>query len=499
MPSPQMRSGQRSRQMRLSEVARHVVLPEGIESTGWPAVRDKCRVLGINFDRWQDGAGRAMMGKRADGKYAASVGGVVLSIPRQVGKTFLIGAVVFALCLLFPGLKVIWTAHHTTTADETFESMQEMAGRPKIRPYVSRILKPGFGRQLIIFKNGSRIEFGAREHGFGRGKTKVGILVLDEAQILTEKAMENLVPTLNQAENPLMFLMGTPPRPIDPGEVFSNRRKMALAGESKDTLYVELSADRGAKLDDRAQWRKANPSVPLRTPESAVLRMLEALGEDSFRREAYGIWDEESLSKSLISADEWGMLLVPDGEVTPVRRVVGVKFSVDGALAGLSLGVRPDEGPVHVSGIRLASMAEGVGWIVDWCEKRRDVIDQIVVDGKGGSSVLVDALVDAGFSPRAKVKRRSSRFIRLLDVGELIGAHAEFLAAVRAEDLSHGESPTLDGQVAGSMRRNIGTQGGWGWQAIRDTDNTTLLDSATLAWWGAKTCTRGQSRGARML
>jgi hypothetical protein len=42
-----------------------------------------------------------MLGKGADGLYAADA--VVLSIPRQVGKTYLIGWIVFALCLIARG------------------------------------------------------------------------------------------------------------------------------------------------------------------------------------------------------------------------------------------------------------------------------------------------------------------------------------------------------------------------------------------------------------
>ena len=74
MPSPRTKNGPQSKP--LSEVARHLVLPEGIVTTGWPSVRDKCKLLGIAFDPWQDGAGRAILAKRKSGKYAAGVGGV---------------------------------------------------------------------------------------------------------------------------------------------------------------------------------------------------------------------------------------------------------------------------------------------------------------------------------------------------------------------------------------------------------------------------------------
>jgi phage terminase large subunit-like protein len=138
---------------RLSELARHVVAPAGITSTGWPAVRDKCRDLGLEFDEWQHGAGRVILAKRADGKYAATIGGTALSIPRQVGKTFLVGAIVFALCLLNPGLTVIWTAHRLRTAGETFDKMQGMARRAKIKPFVAKIVL-GSGEEEIRFRNG---------------------------------------------------------------------------------------------------------------------------------------------------------------------------------------------------------------------------------------------------------------------------------------------------------------------------------------------------------
>ena len=72
---------------RLSEVARHVVIPKGVVSTGWPAVEAKCLDLGIQFRWWQKPIGSIILGKREDGKYASTIGGTGLSIPRQVGKT----------------------------------------------------------------------------------------------------------------------------------------------------------------------------------------------------------------------------------------------------------------------------------------------------------------------------------------------------------------------------------------------------------------------------
>ena len=73
---------------RLSDLARKVVAPRDITSTGWPSVRNLCeQKLGLTFDDWQHGAGRVILSKREDGKLAAMIDGVGMSLPRQVGKT----------------------------------------------------------------------------------------------------------------------------------------------------------------------------------------------------------------------------------------------------------------------------------------------------------------------------------------------------------------------------------------------------------------------------
>ena len=147
---------------KLSDLAKKVVAPTDITSTGWPSVRDVCKVkMGVEFDPWQDGAGRLILAKREGGKLAAMIGGVGMSIPRQVGKTYLIGAIVFALCILRPGLLVVWSAHHARSHGETFLAMQDFAKRRKVAAFIRQVF-PGSGDEEIGFANGPDL-FGARE------------------------------------------------------------------------------------------------------------------------------------------------------------------------------------------------------------------------------------------------------------------------------------------------------------------------------------------------
>src|SRR5690625_2872293 len=178
--------------------------------------------MAVGFDPWQVAFGKLALAKRADGKYAATVGGVAASIPRQVGKTFSVGSLLVALCVEFPGLKVVWTAHRTRTATDTFRVLQGIVRRKRVFPHLApNGIRTANGEQEIKFRNGSIIMFGAREQGFGRGFDEIDVLVFDEAQILTEKALDDMVAATNQARHEhgaLIFYMGTPPRPVDPGE-----------------------------------------------------------------------------------------------------------------------------------------------------------------------------------------------------------------------------------------------------------------------------------------
>ena len=179
--------GSRTSKPRLSDIAKHLILPEGITSTGWPVVRDRAKTFGLSCDRWQDGLGRAILAKRKSGLYAAGIDNVQVSMPRQVGKTWLFGAIVFALCTLNEGLFVLWTAHRTRTTDETFAAMKGLALKPEIAPYIDGPPRQANGQQAIRFTNDSRILFGAREGGFGRGFAGVDVVVFDEAQILGQR------------------------------------------------------------------------------------------------------------------------------------------------------------------------------------------------------------------------------------------------------------------------------------------------------------------------
>lgn len=466
-------------------------MPAGIVASGWQSVEDRCaRTFGRTFDQWQKDIGKLTLAKREGGLYAAAIGGVVLSIPRQTGKTYLIAWMVFALCTLVPDLTVVWTAHRTRTSDETFEKMKAMALRPKVAPFISGKPRTANGQQQIVFVNGSRILFGAREQGFGRGFDMVDILVLDEGQILTENAMTDMVPATNAAPNGLVIIMGTPPRPKDPGEVFAARRQDGIDGDL-DTLYVELSAERGAKIIDWRQLEIANPSFPHRTSKTAILRMQKLLGSDiNFYREAYGIWDDASgAAKRLIPADAWGETAV--SEAPEGVRSIAITFDFDGSRQAVAGAVKYDDG-IHVelvgahSGPADLGTASLVTWLADDPERpeRWRSLANIAIAGGGEAAALHDALHKAGVP---------KQMMHIMKTPEVLAANAALLDAVRDRTLTHpavvdGVEDALDGSVAVCDQKI--RAGGWSWKPTVPDGDQMPIEAVCMALWIAKTSKR---------
>lgn len=471
--------------------ARHAVAPVEIASTAWPRIEKTCRNIGWRFDPWQRAVGRLILSRKADGSWASDLS--IMSIPRQVGKSYLLGCIIFALCLLQPKLRVIWTSHHTATTEEMYEAMKELASHKSVEPHIVACTALQGSRWRIKFRNGSRIDFGARERGFGRGKANVGVLVLDEFQHISMRALSNLTPTTNTADNPLILCAGTPPAPIDNGEAFAMRRKAAIDGISTGTFYVEFSADSDADPDDRKQWAKANPSFPKRTPERAFLLNRKILDDESFRREFLGIWDSDDNSTRLITPDEWkvtGTTSVPSGIPS-----LAVAFSRDGDRQAVAGSIKHDGG-VHVEliGAHSGSTEAGVASLVSWLCEENDGAPRwrryawIALCGKAGASTVHKELRDRGVPEKA---------IKVLTLAEYLAACSLFHEDIKAKTVTHSAiegQKALDDSVAVCDRKFRGADGAWGWEPTTADGDETPIEAVSVAHWAARTTKREPGR-----
>ena len=205
--------------------------------------------------------------------------------------------------------------------------------------------------------------------------------------------MDNMIPVLNTSPNPLVVYMGNPPKPGDQCDAFTEKRMHALNHDG-NLLYVELAADKDADPDDREQWAKANPSYPKRTSEQAIMRMRNNLSEDSFRREALGIWDETATAYA-ISPDLWQAAAiddVPDGGTVSF----GIDMPPDRSVLTIGAALRYADGSavIQMANIKDARQA-GTMWAVDWLAEHWPKTASVVIDAQSPAMSLLPELKKA--------------------------------------------------------------------------------------------------------
>lgn len=479
-------TGKRPLHPKLSEAAKHVLLPEGIVKTLWPRIRRRLDQIDASLDRWQQGLAQSALGLNAEGKFAASVGGVTISIPRQVGKTYFVSRLLIALCIEIPNLKVIWTSHHGRTTDDTFADVRSVVESQQVRAFLKRDRSGGVrssnGQQEIRFDNGSIIMFGAREHGFGRGMTAIDIEVFDEAQKLGMKALEDMVPATNAAKNPyggLIFLIGTPPRAVDDGGAFRSKRYAALTGASRRGMYVEISGDARKSAHSEAQYLLANPSYPSRVPKESMERMAEFLGDaESWQSEALGVWEEHL--EQVRELPRWDERVGPGAPPRSRPVAYGIdRDAVDG-ITVMAAWHMPDD-KVHIEEVLATpSMDAAVEFLVTAAR----VKDPIYIDAYSAAAPLL---------PLLEAKRRTVRKATTVDY---VGACALLDDGITEGTVTHDDSTRLAGQARAVTRREV-RGGGWAWKAGEEKLPIHGLSAASLAVFGARRIKRVNTTAPR--
>lgn len=473
----------------LVDLARHCAVPGDIALTRYyELIAPQLPGMGVTLDQWQRDIWEIALGLRADGTLCCDVMGVTLSIARQAGKTWGVMVGLIAICLSRPGTTVVWSSHHDRTSSETLTKIAGIVEKPAIRPKMRAQYPVVFtdDSRGVHFANGSRILFGARSSGFGRGFAEVDIQVYDECQNLRESALTDMLAAMNVSDIGLAFFMGTPPRPqevrLGVDEAFRRRRTRAIEPDPRRPfkgVFVEFSAVRRAPLDIEAEgfWehlRAANPSFGFRVGESAIERLVENMSPEDVYREVLGIWDETQKVEVVIPATAWEGLRA-DGPIdgTPPS-AFGVDASHDGVL--VVAGCWREGGSSHVELLAVDQWTDDEG-AADWIAGRAGRRIAVVIDGASPAARMI---------PLLKARRCRVVATSAPDMGRACGGFVA--AALSPGNLTHGgDDAAVTRALAVATKRPIGQAGGWGWNR-RDQDvNIAPLVAATLAHYGAST------------
>lgn len=449
---------------------RVLVVPPPTRANSWEDVADLSAQAGIVLDEWQELILRTSLGERTDSTWAAKRVGI--SVPRQNGKSQLLVARALAGALLFGERKIVISAHQQDTARESFGKMLELIEaedngwlRDRIR---ANGIMQALNREAIRFTNGATIQFKARSGAGGRGFSS-DCLMLDEAQILSQRAWVSINSTMSAMPNPQVWLLGTPPTPEDDGEVFGNVRTSAMDGKSTATAWLEWAADPQADPTlEETRW-SANPAWNTRINHEVVQGEFETYPPDRFSLDRLGIWRVDQTVR-VIPAETWNGLAgsgPPDG-VAP--NALAVDMTHDRVIAISACWLR--DGTPHVELVAMDQAQDTLG-AVEWVSSRAGRRIPVVIDAMSPAASMIPAL-KAG---RVRVVQTSAG-----DMGKACGL---FYDDVTAGRLSHAAQQPLDAALAGAKKRPIRDAGSWGWDRKDAESNIAPLVAATLARYGA--------------
>lgn len=411
-----------------------------------------------------------------DGRYVYRE--VIVTVPRQSGKSTALLLLMAHRCITQPGARVVYTAQNRTDARKKWEDdhlpvLQSSALSSQFKVRLQN------GQEAIRWSNGALWTITATTEKAGHGMT-LDLPVLDEAFAQIDNRMEQAFkPAMATRTNAQFWVTSTAGTEssyylnakVDLG------RQLVKDGVNKGVAYFEWSADPDLDLDDPANWWTFHPALG-HTIGEAVIESDKASMDPMEWRRAYGnIKTTKAAHETVIPDQDWNDCA--DVESTPGDRLfMSVDVSPDRSKAAIAVGSRRGDGCVHGE---IISEAPGTGWLVDEIVRLNSAHHPQgwVIDPAGPAGGLIPRLLEKGISPE------------LVSGRELAQACQAFFDLVCPGDGTDGVLPrfrhldqaSLNLAVGVAKKRPVGDS--WAWTRKDTSVSIAPLVAVTLAAWMA--------------
>lgn len=413
---------------------------------------------------WQENIVKDILAVRDDGLWTHTKIG--FAVPRRNGKNEIV--LIRELYALENGETVLHTAHRVPTSHTAWEKLvRHLNNIGYVEDEDFTTLKAKGNERIEFIKTGGRVEFRTRTSTGGLGEG-FDVLIIDEAQEYTEDQESALKYITSASQNPQTILCGTPPTMVSSGTVFMELRETALSGNSEDTAWYEWSISEAQDPNDTEFWYQANPSLGHLITERNIRQEITSDDLD-FNVQRLGYWVKYN-QQSAITESDWEAIKVNSLPLLKGGVNVGIKYGKDGKNVSMAIAIKTLSNRVFIEVLDCRPIRDGNQWIINWLLALD--LDNVIIDGAGFQSLLASDMEEYKLPKPI-----------LPTVKEVIIANSKFEQAIFSKDVFHNNQPSLTEVVTNSEKRNIGSQGGFGFKSQYEDKDITIMDSAILAYY----------------
>lgn len=417
---------------------------------------------------------------------------VILTVPRQSGKTTLLLSVMVQRCLATQAFggpqKINYTAQTRLAARKKWEDEHVPVIERSAFGQLIRVRK-AMAMEAILWANGSIHSIVAGTEKSGHGDV-LDMGVIDEAFAQYDHRLEQAFkPAMQTRPFAQLWIVSTAG---DKKSTFLRAkvdmgREMATRGENSGICYFEWSADDDWDPGSVETWKKCMPALkhpgnPSGTTEIEVVAAdYASMDLPEFKRAYLNLWDTRS-GEGVIPNEDWDGCYEPRSKLKdPFALAFDISPDhVSGAIAaGGRSTIRDDL--VH---LEIIDHRSGTGWMLERIIElyHRHSPSQVVCDAAGPAGSLIAGLASAGIEVRIATTRDHTHACGML-LDDILGDQQEDGRTKRG--ICHINQPELNMSVQGSDRRQV--QDAWLWARRSSNTDISPLVAATLARWGYET------------
>lgn len=410
------------------------------------------RLMGFKLQPWQQQVVDVATEYKIDtfGRRIYHYEKVLVTVPRQSGKTTLMGPVRVHRALTRPGITMFCTAQTGQDAGKRVKDMLDILTTSPASP----LFKPRYANGSEGFTcvgNGSTLTRFSPSPSALHGETPY-LVDFDEIWKYTELlgdamlggADPGMITLDGQGQIYMVSTMGTL------SSTFMNKWiEKGRAGTDPDLAYFEWSMPAGADPDDPATWWQFHPALGNTITERSLAKRIYADGVSKAERLRAYMNILTDAEEPIIYADVWEELArdVPAPEWDKIA--VAFEVAPGNSCSAVAAAWRDPQG---VPVVRILHQAPGVSWLPGYLRDLKERFNPGMIGADGAGPV--DRIADALTRDDEELPEAERLNLRRLKFGEYAQASMTLISEARDErQLAHDGSKVLAAAVASAAVR----------------------------------------------